>query len=63
MVKRQHKEVECVAVKITNLSIVCYNSICSMCCLGGIFFHRSLSAIPRKKMCELKEEIGNPNVS
>jgi hypothetical protein len=32
-----------------------------MCCLGGIFCYRSLSAILRKKIGELKEEIGNLN--
>jgi hypothetical protein len=31
MVKKQYEEVECVAVKIMKLSILCYNSICSMC--------------------------------
>ncbi len=34
--KKQYKEDECVAVKITKLSILCYNSICSMC---GCWWH------------------------
>ncbi len=38
-----------------------YNSICSMCCLGGIFCHCSLSAIWKKKIGKPKEEIGNLN--
>ncbi len=42
-------------------SIVCYNSIYFMCCCGGIFCHRSLSAILRKKIGKPKEEIGNLN--
>ncbi len=29
--------------------------------VGGIFHHRSLSAIPRKKISEPKEEIENLN--
>jgi hypothetical protein len=32
-----------------------------MCCLGGIYHHRSLSAILRKKIGKPKEEIGNLN--
>jgi hypothetical protein len=31
VLKKQYKEVECVAVKITKLSILCYDSICLMC--------------------------------
>jgi hypothetical protein len=50
MVKKQYEEVEYVAVKITQLVIMSYNSISSMCCLGGIFCHRSLSATLRKKI-------------
>jgi hypothetical protein len=38
-----------------------YNPICLMCYLGGIFGHRSLSAILRKKTVKPKEEIGNLN--
>jgi hypothetical protein len=34
--KKQYEEVECVAVKVTKLSILCYNSICSMC---GCWWH------------------------
>jgi hypothetical protein len=60
-VKRQYKEVECVAVKIMKLSIICFNSIYLMCCLGGILCHHSLSAIPRKKIGNPNEEIGNLN--
>jgi hypothetical protein len=60
-VKKQYEEVEYVAVKIMKLSIICYDSICSMCCLGGIFCHCSLSAIPRKKIGKPKEENGNLN--
>jgi hypothetical protein len=60
-VEKQYEEVECVAVKIINLSIICYDSICSICCLGGIFCHPSHSAIPRKKIGKPKEEIKNLN--
>jgi hypothetical protein len=31
VLKKQYIEVECVAVKIMKLSILCYDSICSMC--------------------------------
>jgi hypothetical protein len=31
MLKMQYIEVECVAVKTTKLSILCYNSICLVC--------------------------------
>ena len=31
VLKKQYKEVECVAMKIMKLSILCYDSICSMC--------------------------------
>jgi hypothetical protein len=54
---KPHKEVEYVAVKKMKLVIMSYNSIYSMCCLGGIFCHRFLSAILRKKIGEPKEEI------
>ncbi len=30
VLKKWYKEVECVAIKMTKLSILCYNSICSM---------------------------------
>jgi hypothetical protein len=36
VLKRQYKEVEHVAVKITKLSLLCYNSICLMC---GCWWH------------------------
>jgi hypothetical protein len=37
MIKKQYEEVEYVAVKIAKYFIMIYNSICLMCCLGGIF--------------------------
>jgi hypothetical protein len=37
MIKTQYKEVEYVAVEITKLVSMSYDSICSMCCLRGIF--------------------------
>jgi hypothetical protein len=43
------------AVKLLN--IICYNTICSMCCLGGIFCHHSLSAILIEKIGKPMEEI------
>jgi hypothetical protein len=61
MIKKQYKEVEYVAVKMTKLVVMSYDSIFSMCCLGGIFCYRSLLAIRRKKIGECKEEIGNLN--
>jgi hypothetical protein len=57
-VEKQCEEFEYVTVKITKLSFICYNSICLMCCLGGIFCHCSLSAIRRNKIGKPKEEIG-----
>jgi hypothetical protein len=57
VVTKQYEEVEYIAVKITKLVFMSYNSVCLMCCLGGIFCHRSLSAILRKKIGKLKEEI------
>jgi hypothetical protein len=61
MISKQYKEVEYVAVKITKLVIMSYNSICLMSCLGGIFCYRSLSFILRKKIGKPKEEMGNLN--
>jgi hypothetical protein len=61
VVENQYKEVEYVTVKIRKLVIMTYNSICLMCCLGGIFCHHSLSAILRKKIGEPKKEIANIN--
>jgi hypothetical protein len=57
MVKKRYSEVDYVAVKMTKVIIMSYSSICSMCCLGSIFHHHSLSAILRKKIGEPKEEI------
>jgi hypothetical protein len=61
MVRTQYKEVEYVAIKITKLVIMVYDSICLMCCLNGIICHRSLSAILRKKIGEPKEKNSNLN--
>jgi hypothetical protein len=61
MVTKQCNEVEYVPVKITKLVIMSYNSICSMCFLGGIFCYHFLSAILRKKIGKPKEEIRNIN--
>jgi hypothetical protein len=61
VIQKWYKEVEYVAVKMTKLVIMSYDSIYLMCCLGGIFCHCSLSAILRKKIGEPKEEIGNLN--
>jgi hypothetical protein len=61
MVKKQYEEVKHLAVKKTKLSFISYDSICLMCCLGGLFCHLSLSAIPRKKIGKPKEEIRNLN--
>jgi hypothetical protein len=58
---KQYEEVECDSVKITKLFVISYNSICSMCCPGGIFCHRSLPAILKKKIGEPKEVIKNLN--
>jgi hypothetical protein len=59
--KKQYEVVEYVAVKIAKLLIMSDNSICLMCCLGGIFCHCSLSAILRKKIGKPKKEIGSLN--
>jgi hypothetical protein len=61
VVEKQYEEVEYVAAKITKLVVMSYDSICLMCCLGGMFCHRSLSAIFRKKIGKPKEEIENLN--
>ncbi len=61
MVKKWYEEVECVAVKISKLSILCYDSSVCGAVVGGIFCHRSLLTILRKKIGEPKEEIGNLN--
>ncbi len=38
-----------------------YNSICLMCCLGGMLCHHSLLAILGKKIGEPMEDFGNLN--
>jgi hypothetical protein len=51
----------CLKSNIKMLVIINYNSICLMCCMGGIFCHRPLSAILKKKIGKAKEEIRNLN--
>jgi hypothetical protein len=56
VLKKQYTEVECVGVKITKLSILCYDSICLMYGCWWHICHCSLSAILRKKIGKPKEE-------
>ena len=53
VLKKQYKEVESVAVKITILGILCYNSICSMC-------SRPLHILPLLPLNYPEKTIGKP---
>ena len=59
--KKQYTEVEYVPVKKQSdlLSVTIMSGRCAV--IGGIFCHRSLLAILRRKIGKPKEEIGNLN--
>ncbi len=49
----------CMLLQNNKVTIMSYDPICLMCCLRGIFCHRSLSAILKKKIDKPMEEIRN----
>jgi hypothetical protein len=61
MVKKQFEEVECVAVKITKLGILCYDSICSMCHYRWHILPLLPLSYSEKNIGKPKEEIRNLN--
>jgi hypothetical protein len=61
VLKKRCKEVECVAVKIMKLSILCYDSICLMCSHRWHILPPLPLSSPGKEIGKPKEEIGNLN--
>jgi hypothetical protein len=55
VLKNQYKEVKGVAVKITKLSILCYNSICSMCGLSWLITPPLPLGYPEKENKQAQE--------